>query len=522
MRDNYGSLRRRTRDSGWQWLLMGIILGMGVALVLCVGGYALGALTFPILENSTATLAVQIVPNQTEAALLATAVQQTLDAAQQALPTNAPESQATQPEGALPAAETPAPVPTTALPTPTPSPLPGAGDQTGQPADATSAGAEGVGGNPPPTNPVTSENQTQVSALSGEGTPILGTPPVGAPTQALGLPSGPVIPPALDAIKTEMVTVPGGTYLMGTTLDEASAAMDECALYGKTCTDLSWVQDSTPPHPTTVDSFQMEIYEVSVDQYVAFLNWLGSNGHKNGCQGQPCALTAVEDADRSYVAFDGTTYSVRNPEFQSNHPITLVTWWGAYEYCRTLNRRLPTEAEWERAARGPQNYIYPWGFEFDPQKATSSVPSVVGTVPVNSHPNGTSPYGIFNMAGNVSEWVSDWYQVDYYTQQLNNPEANPKGPISGTEKVHRGGSWDTIPLFLRSVHRLSQAPGQPSASIGFRCVASVPTAVQPTAPTTGEATPLGGAAPQMPPPPTQVPLPTSTPLPGPTATLSPG
>ena len=104
-------------------------------------------------------------------------------------------------------------------------------------------------------------------------------------TQALGLPSGPEIPPTLDAIKTEMVTIPGGTYLMGTTLDEASAAMDECALYGKTCTDLSWVQDSTPPHPTTVDSFQMEIYEVSVDQYVAFLNLLGPNGHKTGVPG---------------------------------------------------------------------------------------------------------------------------------------------------------------------------------------------------------------------------------------------
>jgi formylglycine-generating enzyme required for sulfatase activity len=515
MRDNYGSLRRRTRDSGWQWLLMGIILGMGIALVLCVGGYALGALTFPVLEDNTSTPVVQIAPNQTEVAFQALAAQQTLDAAttaQSIPPTDTPAESPTGAENAQPTADTAAPTPTTEPATPVPTPLPGPTE------------TQVETGTTPQTSPVTSENLTQVSALPDEGTPVLGTPPVGAATQALGLPGGPIIPPQLDAIKTEMVTIPGGTYLMGTTLDEASAAMDECALYGKTCTDLSWVQDSTPSHPTTVDSLQMEIYEVSVDQYATFLNWLGPNGHKNGCQGQPCALTTVEDADRSYVAFDGTTYSVRNPEFYSNHPVTLVTWWGAAEYCRTIDRRLPTEAEWERAARGSQNYVYPWGFEFDAQKAISSVPSPVGTVAVNGYPNGTSPYGIFNMAGNVSEWVSDWYQADYYTQQLNNAEPNPKGPISGTEKVHRGGSWDTIPLFLRSVHRLSQAPGQPSASVGFRCVTSGSAVSQPSAPTTNSTgTPdAGGAAPEMPPPPTQVPLPTSTPPPGPTATLSPG
>ncbi len=511
-RDNYGSLRRRTRDAGWQWLLMGVILGLGVALVLCVGAYALGALSFPILDDDTATPVVQIEPNQTEVALQASAAQQTQEVTQTILPTNTSDAQAVEQPGAAPTTEFIAPTPTT-LPTPTPSPLPGAEETV----SAAPTSGETV-------NPAAAGNETQVSVLPQEGTPVLGTPPVEQATQAIGLPSGPEIPPTLDAIKTEMVTVPGGTYLMGTTLDEASAAMDECALYGKTCTDLSWVQDSTPPHPTTVDSFQMEVYEVSVDQYVAFLNFLGPNGHKTGCQGQPCALTNIEDADRSYIAFDGTSYSVRNPEFQTNHPITLVTWWGAEEYCRTLNRRLPTEAEWERAARGSQNYIYPWGFEFDTAKAMSSVPEATGTVPVNSYPNGTSPYGIYNMAGNVSEWVSDWYQSDYYTQQLNAPEPNPKGPISGTDKVYRGGSWDTAPLFLRSVHRLSIPPGQPSASIGFRCVGSA--AALPAAPTgntgTTSSDTTGNAAPQLPPPPTQIPLPTSTPQPGPTATLSPG
>jgi formylglycine-generating enzyme required for sulfatase activity len=226
----------------------------------------------------------------------------------------------------------------------------------------------------------------------------------------------------------------------------------------------------------------------------------------------------------SYVNFDGETYSVRNPEFNSRRPMTFVTWWGAVDYCRAINRRLPTEAEWERAARGSNNFIYPWGFEFDTTRAVSSVPQAMGTVPVNEFPNGASPYGAFNMAGNASEWVSDWYQFDYYSQQAVNPEPNPKGPVTGTDKVHRGGSWDTIPLFLRTVHRLTRAPGDPTASIGFRCVASAsataPQLVAPSASDSDQAAP-GNAQPTLPPQPTRPPLPTNTPA-GPAPTLDPG
>jgi formylglycine-generating enzyme required for sulfatase activity len=266
----------------------------------------------------------------------------------------------------------------------------------------------------------------------------------------------------------------------------------------------------------------MEVYEVSVAQYVAFLNWLGPNGHKTGCQGQPCAFTTLEKPDQSYVAFDGTTYTVVNPDFYSNHPATFVTWWGADEYCRAINRRLPTEAEWERAARGSANNVYPWGFEFDPNRAMSSYPTATGTMPVNEFPNGASPYGVFNLSGNVSEWVWDWYQGDYYTQQLNSPQPNPNGPISGTERVHRGGSWDTKPLFLRAVHRLSRAPGDPTSSIGFRCVADTRPVTQPVVPPAGDnQSGSDSAAPTLPPQPTLIPQPTSTPS-GPTPTLNPG
>jgi formylglycine-generating enzyme required for sulfatase activity len=330
------------------------------------------------------------------------------------------------------------------------------------------------------------------------------------------------VPAELEAIKTDLITVPGGSFMMGTTIQEADLAVDECALYGKTC-NIEDTRDSVPSHQVTVDSFQIEQFEVTVDQYVRFLNFKGPTSHKNGCNGQPCALTTTEN-EYSYIEFDGQIYSVRNPQFYSTHPVTVVTWWGADAYCKAIGRRLPTEAEWERAARGTQNTIYPWGNAFDVNFAVSSASpeGSRGTVPVTSFPEGDSEYGIYNMAGNVEEWVSDWYSGTYYNENANNPQlaTNPQGPPSGTEKVLRGGSWDTAPLFLRTVHRRSRVPGDPTTSMGFRCVEEVAATTLPLAPqsNTGGDAPVG--APTLSSLPTTAPRPSSTP--GPTSTLAPG
>ncbi len=505
MKDNY--LRRRTRDSSWQWMVIGTLLGLGLASILCVGGYAIGAISFPALEDETNTPVVQIAPNETEVAFQATSAQQTVDAAEQA-PANT-EPPAVTAEDA------------TTLTTPTPSPLPDSTETAdeGQPAETLAQGAVAA----ETALETQQETPAQASPAQDQGTPLLGTPPVGQqPTPELGLPGPPAVPPELDAIKTDTVPITGGTFLMGTTLEEAANAADACALYNKSCDDyLAWVNDSIPPHQTTVDSFEMDVYEVSLSQYAAFLNWLGPNSHQNQCQGQLCALTDQEEAN-SYILFDGTSYAVRNAEFSSDLPATYVTWWGAQEYCQTLNRRLPTEAEWERAARGSENRIYPWGPTFDPQRAMSSITENAFTVPVTEYPTRASPYGVFNMAGNVSEWVYDWYSADYYTQQANNPTPNPQGPPTGDQRVHRGGSWDTIHFFLRTMHRLSQPPGQPTASIGFRCVADSGPAAQPAAaPDDGSEGAEPGGAPTLAPPPTQAIPPTNTPA-GPPPTLDPG
>ncbi|MBN1681158.1 MAG: SUMF1/EgtB/PvdO family nonheme iron enzyme [Anaerolineae bacterium] len=295
----------------------------------------------------------------------------------------------------------------------------------------------------------------------------------------------------LIAQQTEMVQVTGGVFLMGTTTEEGQQAVDECALYGTSCV-LDWIMDSTPVHQVVVDSFRMDVFEVNVAQYVAFLNWLGPDSHLTGCGGNPCAVTTGEDT-ASTIAFDGNTYSVVFPELYGSHPATGITWWGAQAYCEAVERRLPTEAEWERAARGPQGNIYPWGFEFEVFRANSSQSGIGGTEPVFGYPNGISPYGLYHMAGNVQEWVADWYTADYYTQQAAEIPSNPQGPANGVQKVLRGGGWDTGPLFLRSVHRRSAAPATTAPSIGFRCAADVSSTPESTAQPTVSDTPEPGS-----------------------------
>jgi formylglycine-generating enzyme required for sulfatase activity len=279
----------------------------------------------------------------------------------------------------------------------------------------------------------------------------------------------------------------------------------------------------------------METTEVSYAQYMAFMNALGPGSHRNGCGGQPCMQTRNE-SETSNIQFDGANYSVLLAI--NDYPMANVTWYGAKAYCEALGRRLPTEAEWEHAARGDAGNIYPWSNTWDPTLASTRRPASgePATVPVSSFPGGASPFGILNMAGNVAEWVSDWYDPRFYGR----PEAtiaNPQGPSSGTEKVVRGGSWDALPFFARTVHRQSHDPNDPQAWIGFRCVEDAnsqpPTSTGPigantngsnstdiplpTLPTGGNEENTANSQPTLPPAPTKAAT-TSGPLP----TLVPG
>ncbi len=445
----YNSQRRRSGSAAWQWIVIGMVLGFGCSVILVLGALATGLAS--VDPNRVANAATQ-----TPFIITATPepVTPTLT------PTLGP------------------PAPTQGIQlevqAPTASPTIPATLQTLQPTLAPTTAT--AGGNPP--------------ALSGDGQ-VAGNSRF---TRTI-------------AGRSDVVEIPGGTFQMGTTISEVTAAVQEClGGYGGdagTC-QLSYGEDSFPQHPVTVGTISLETTEVTYQQYLTFLNEMGAGSHRNGCNGQPCMETS-NDSETSNVAFDSANYSV--PSVIADFPVTNVTWYGAQAYCEAIGRRLPTEAEWEHAARsGDQGYIYPWGNDWNGSLAATRrlADGTLGAkVSAFSLPTGATLQGLLNMAGNVAEWVSDWYDPRYYA----NPTASqpdPTGPTAGTDKVNRGGSWDTMPFFARTVHRRNQPPLDPTADIGFRCAEVAGATVPGTNPIGAEAAQTGE---------TDLALPTNTPNP---------
>jgi formylglycine-generating enzyme required for sulfatase activity len=242
-----------------------------------------------------------------------------------------------------------------------------------------------------------------------------------------------------------MVYVPAGEFLMGATDADGKAADDE-----------------KPQHKVYLDAFWIDRAEVTCAQYVRFLNALG--GHMDTCGGHQCLeLKEGEDPDSHILQRDGR-YELETG-FE-DHPVIEVTWYGAQAYCQWAGARLPTEAEWEKAARGVDGRMYPWG-NSAPDCTKEQYGDCGGeTVPVGSKLAGASPYGALDMAGNVWEWVSDWYDASYYTTA---PARNPLGLPSGQKRGFRGGSWGYLPQFTRTTDRARNLPIYAGPNIGFRC-----------------------------------------------------
>ncbi len=207
--------------------------------------------------------------------------------------------------------------------------------------------------------------------------------------------------------------------------------------------------DQKPSHTVYLDAFWIDQTEVTNAMYTQCVQ-------AGACQ--PPSLTSSSTHDNYY-----------HDSQYANYPVIWVDWMKAQAYCNWAGVRLPTEAEWEKAARGTSGKPYPWGYSLPSSDRLNFNSSVGDTTAVGSYPSGASPYGALDMAGNVYEWTSDWYGDTYYA---NSPASNPQGPASGLYRVRRGGGWDSYDSLVRTTFRINSKPVVALNDIGFRCARS--------------------------------------------------
>ena len=215
-----------------------------------------------------------------------------------------------------------------------------------------------------------------------------------------------------------VVRIPGGEFPMGSPRTEGDPS-------------------EHPQHTVRVEGFLMDKSEVTWGQYKRFMAASGQPSPKSPIWGTPEAF-----------------------------PASNITWDEARAFCAWAGGRLPTEAEWERAARGGDARRYPWGDTFDPWRCNTRDGGPHAPTPAGAYPDCVGPYGVLDLAGSVEEWCSDWYEESYGAGE---PAENPKGPATGTRRVLRGGGWMSSSFAVRASSRLGVEPGWPGPMQGFRC-----------------------------------------------------
>lgn len=253
------------------------------------------------------------------------------------------------------------------------------------------------------------------------------------PTETLTPTSSAPLPEITDEKGAVMVLVQAGNFVMGTNRGD---------------------KDERPIHSVYLDDYYIDKYEVTNALYELCV--------RDGLCKPP--VHADSYTQNSYYG---------NPRY-NDYPVVYVDWNMANTYCEWRGASLPTEAQWEKAARGSEEPTYPWGKEIGCQKANYTDGSRVcvgGTTKAGSYESGKSPYGVYDMAGNVWEWVADWYSESYYGISISS--SNPLGPDFGRARVGRGGSWTRSDGEIRSANRINYAPTYYNFDLGFRCAGQV-------------------------------------------------
>jgi formylglycine-generating enzyme required for sulfatase activity len=277
----------------------------------------------------------------------------------------------------------PTPTPVPPPPTPTPRPVP-----TATPA-------------PEPTEAPTGEAPTEEA------------PAEPTPTEEI----------VEEAVEVPMVAIPAGDFTLG-----------------------SDVGVERPPHSISVGTFEIDMFEVTNEQFAEFVEETGY----------------VTDAEKAGDSTPWQNYAEGKPD----HPVVKVSWNDAQAFCEWAGKRLPTEAEWEKAARGSEGFVYPWGNEWATGKANTKEAGHRGTTIVGSFPDGASPYGAMDMAGNVAEWTSDWFQP-----YPGYPGGDSEAQYFGEKyRVIRGGGWFSDQELVRTTFRSASSVELANDDVGFRCV----------------------------------------------------
>ncbi len=239
-----------------------------------------------------------------------------------------------------------------------------------------------------------------------------------------------------DLASDQMAFIPAGTFIMGSNRQDTQGRSSEFGMA------KPLFLDEHPERKIFLPSFYIDLFEVTNSHYLLYVEATHSLPPTSWANG-------------------------RIPPGRENYPVTDVNWHEAQRYCQWIGKRLPTEAEWEKAARGPHGLEYPWGNEYDKQRANMGDTGRGDLAPVGSFASGKSPYGIYDMAGNVWEWTQDWYQP-YPGNQYQSDAYGEK------YKILRGSSWGgvghyALPDFYRAAHRFYAAPEQGFSDAGFRC-----------------------------------------------------